>query len=171
MKLDKDESDSSNYVLNRINNNMPRTMKELERFNSAYNQRPFTSFKGKKREFEKKQSFTRNNNYIIAKPNKALFASKYTNNNNIFFDKENLNIKRSRTRNKLINNDYCHRQEELEDKVIKLKKVLNQLNSQNTEQKVILYKQKRELKKQNQLLNKVKEKFFLKIFIGILMMI
>ena len=64
MKLDKDESDSSNYVLNRIKNNMPRTMKELERFNSAYNQRPFTSFKGKKREFEKKQSFTRNNNYI-----------------------------------------------------------------------------------------------------------
>ena len=157
MKLDKDESDSSNYVLNRINNNMPRTMKELERFNSAYNQRPFTS---KKREFEKKQSFTRNNNYIIAKPNKALFASKYSNSNNLFFDKENLNIKRSRTRNKLINNDYGHRQEELEDKVIKLKKVLNQLNSQNTEQKVILYKQKRELKKQNQLLNKVKEKFF-----------
>ncbi len=166
MKLDKDESDSSNYALKRINNNLPRTMKELERFNSAYNQRPFTSFKGKKREFEKKQSFTRNNNYIIAKPNKALFASKYSNSNNLFFDKENLNIKRSRTRNKLINNDYGHRQEELEDKVIKLKKVLNQLNSQNTEQKVILYKQKRELKKQNQLLNKVKEKFFFENLYG-----
>ena len=52
MKSDKDESDLSNYAIKRINNNMPRTMKELGRFNSAaYNQRPFTSFKGSKREW------------------------------------------------------------------------------------------------------------------------
>jgi len=75
MKSDKDESDSSNFALKRINNNIPRTMKELERFNSAaYNQRPFTSFKGKKREFDKKQSITRNNNYVVGKPNKVLFV-------------------------------------------------------------------------------------------------
>ena len=159
MKLDKDENDISNYPIKKINNRVTGTMEELERFNSVNNQRPFTSFKTKKREFDKRQSFTGKNN-CIPKQNRALFASKYCN-RNLYLDKDILNLRRSKTRNHLNNNDYYGQgQEELADKLIKLKKVLNQLNSQNSEQKVILYKQKKELKKQNQILNKVKEKYF-----------
>ena len=51
-----------------------------------------------------------------------------------------------------LDNKY-YAQEELVDRVLKLKKALNKLNNQNTEQKIILNKQKKELKKQNKILN------------------
>ena len=157
MKLDKDEIGKMNFTMKKLNTNVPKTINELEQFNSAFNERPFTTFKTRNRIFEKKVSFQKNNFYM-PKPSRATLVSKY-NSQNYYLDKNNINIRRSKTKNNLVSNEYFG-QEALADKLIKLKKALNKLNNQNTEQKIILYKQKKELKKQNQILNKVKEKFF-----------
>ena len=157
MKLDKDEIGKMNFTMKKLNTNVPKTINELERFNSAFNERPFTTFKTRNRIFEKRVTFPKNNFYM-PKPSRATLVSKY-NSQNYYLDKNNINIRRSKTKNHLLSNEYFG-QEALADKLIKLKKALNKLNNQNTEQKIILYKQKKELKKQNQILNKVKEKFF-----------
>ena len=157
MKLSNEEDDKSNFLIKKLKNNMNRTVYQPERFNSAFKQRPLTTFKTKKTDFEKKANFTKNNFYV-PKLSRDLIASKYST-YNLYQNKQSYIWGRNTSKRQINNNQYFAK-EELVDRVMKLKKALNELNSQNTEQKIILYKQKKQLKKQNQILNLVKEKYF-----------
>jgi len=64
MKINKNESDKSIDIIKKIKNNMNKTFNQQERFNSANKQRPFTTFKIKRNDFEKKANFTKNNFYM-----------------------------------------------------------------------------------------------------------
>ena len=114
---------------------MNRTVYQPERFNSAFKQRPLTTFKTKKTDFEKKANFTKNNFYV-PKLSRDLIASKYST-YNLYQNKQSFIWGRNTSKRQINNNQYFAK-EELVDRVMKLKKALNELNSQNTEQKIIL---------------------------------
>ena len=160
MKLNKNESDKSIDIIKKIKNNMNKTFNQPERFNSANKQRPFTTFKIKRNDFEKKANFTKNNFYM-PKLSRAFLSSKYST-NNLYQKKQNFIWGRSKSKNQ--NNNKYYAKEELVERVMKLKKALNKLNDQNIEQKIKLNKQKKELKKQNEILNEVNKKYFLEKF-------
>ena len=160
MKLNKNESDKSIDIIKKIKNNMNKTFNQPERFNSAYKQRPFTTFKMKRNDFEKKANFTKNNFYM-PKLSRAFLSSKFST-NNLYQKKQNFIWGRSKSKNQ--NNNKYYAKEELVERVMKLKKALNKLNDQNIEQKIKLNKQKKELKKQNEILNEVNKKYFLEKF-------
>ena len=161
MQSSKEEDDKSNYLIKRLKNNINRTMYQPERFKSAFKQRPFTTFKTKPRDFEGKTNLTKNNFYV-PKLNRDVFASKYST-FNLYQNKHSFIWGRNQSKKNIFDNKY-YAKEELADKVMKLKKALIKLNTQNNEQKIILYKQKKQLKKQNQILNQVKEKYFFENF-------
>ena len=160
MKLNKNESDKSIDIIKKIKNNMNKTFNQQERFNSANKQRPFTTFKIKRNDFEKKANFTKNNFYM-PKLSRAFLSSKFST-NNLYQKKQNFIWGRSKSKNQ--NNNKYYAKEELVERVMKLKKALNKLNDQNIEQKIKLNKQKKELKKQNEILNEVNKKYFLEKF-------
>ena len=160
MKINKNESDKSIDIIKKIKNNMNKTFNQPERFNSAYKQRPFTTFKIKRNDFEKKANFTKNNFYM-PKLSRAFLSSKFST-NNLYQKKQNFIWGRSKSKNQ--NNNKYYAKEELVERVMKLKKALNKLNDQNIEQKIKLNKQKKELKKQNEILNEVNKKYFLEKF-------
>jgi len=160
MKLNKNESDKSIDIIKKIKNNMNKTFNQQERFNSANKQRPFTTFKIKRNDFEKQANFTKNNFYM-PKLSRAFLSSKYST-NNLYQKKQNFIWGRSKSKNQ--NNNKYYAKEELVERVMKLKKALNKLNDQNIEQKIKLNKQKKELKKQNEILNEVNKKYFLEKF-------
>ena len=161
MKLDRDENDKSEYSFKKIKYNFNKTLNNPYRFNSAYKQRPFTTLKIKKQEFEKKENFTKNNFYI-PKLNQGFLVSKYSS-NNLYNNKHSFVWGRNKSK-KQKNNSKYYAQEELVEKVMKLKKALNKLSDQNVEQKIKLNKQKKELKKQNEILNEVNKKYFFEKF-------
>ena len=160
MKINKNESDKPIDIIKKIKNNMNKTFNQPERFNSAYKQRPFTTFKIKRNDFEKKANFTKNNFYM-PKLSRAFLSSKFST-NNLYQKKQNFIWGRSKSKNQ--NNNKYYAKEELVERVMKLKKALNKLNDQNIEQKIKLNKQKKELKKQNEILNEVNKKYFLEKF-------
>ena len=161
MQVNKEEDDKSNYLIKKLKHNMNRTIYQPERFKSAFKQRPFTTFKTKTGDFEKKANYTKNNFYV-PKLSRDLIASKYST-FNLYQNKHSFVWGRNQSKKNIFDNKY-YAKEELVDKVMKLKRTLNKLNAQNTEQKIILYKQKKQLKKQNQILNQVKEKYFFENF-------
>ena len=144
MKSEKDENDKSNCLIKKLKTNINKAISPQERFNSTYKQRPYTSMKIKKQDFDGKANFTKNNFYI-PKLSKAFFASK-NQTHNLYYNKHSFIWGKSKMKNINLDNKY-YAQEELVDRVLKLKKALNKLNNQNTEQKIILNKQKKELKK------------------------
>jgi hypothetical protein len=161
MKSEKDENDKSNCLIKKLKTNINKAISPQERFNSTYKQRPYTSMKIKKQDFDGKANFTKNNFYI-PKLSKAFFASK-NQTHNLYYNKHSFIWGKSKMKNINLDNKY-YAQEELVDRVLKLKKALNKLNNQNTEQKIILNKQKKELKKQNKILNEVQKKYFFEKF-------
>ena len=161
MNSDKDENDKSTFFVKKLKTNINKTLYQPERFNSAYKHRPFTTFKLKKYDSEKKVNYTKNNFYI-PKLGRQFVSSKYSK-NEIYQNKLSFIWGRNKFKNQNANNKY-YAKEELVDKVLKLKKALNKLNNKNTEQKIKLNKQKKELKKQNEILNEVNKKYFFEQF-------
>ena len=160
MKLNKNENDKSTDLIKKIKSNMNKTFNHPERFNSAFKQRPFTTFKMKRNDFEKKANFTKNNFYM-PKLGRAFISSKYST-NNLYQNKHSFIWGKNKSKKQ--NNNKYYAKEELVERVMKLKKALNKLSDQNVEQKIKLNKQKRELKKQNEILNEVNKKYFLEKF-------
>jgi hypothetical protein len=160
MKLNKNENDKSPDLIKKIKSNMNKTFNHPERFNSAFKQRPFTTFKMKRNDFEKKANFTKNNFYM-PKLGRAFISSKYST-NNLYQNKHSFIWGKNKSKKQ--NNNKYYAKEELVERVMKLKKALNKLSDQNVEQKIKLNKQKRELKKQNEILNEVNKKYFLEKF-------
>ena len=160
MKLNKNENDKSPDLIKKIKSNMNKTFNHPERFNSAFKQRPFTTFKMKRNDFDKKANFTKNNFYM-PKLGRAFISSKYST-NNLYQNKHSFIWGKNKSKKQ--NNNKYYAKEELVERVMKLKKALNKLSDQNVEQKIKLNKQKRELKKQNEILNEVNKKYFLEKF-------
>ena len=159
--LNKDENYKSNDLIKRIKYNMNKTMNQPDRFNSAFKQRPFTTSKLKRNDFEKKANFTKSNFYM-PKLNRAFLASKYST-NNLYQSKHSFVWGKNKSKKQISDNKYFAK-EELVERVMKLKKALNRLNDQNAEQKIKINKQKKELKKQNEILNEVNKKYFFEKF-------
>lgn len=159
MKLEKDENDKSSSLIKKLKNNINKTHNQPERYNSAFKKRPFTSLKCKKLDFDKNSNYTKNN-YFMPKLEKANLISKYST-HNLYQNKHSFIWGRNKSNS---NTNKYYEKEELVDKLIKLKKAFNRLNSQNTEQKIKIYKQKKELTKQNKILNEVNIKYFFEKF-------
>ena len=88
MKSEKDENDKSNCLIKKLKTNINKAISPQERFNSTYKQRPYTSMKIKKQDFDGKANFTKNNFYI-PKLSKAFFASK-NQTHNLYYNKHSL---------------------------------------------------------------------------------
>ena len=161
MKLGRDENEKSNSVIKKLKNNLNKPHNQPERFNSAFKKRPFTTLKQKNLIFENNPYYTKNN-FFIPKLEKTYFNSKYST-QNLYQNKHSFIWGRNKSKKNSKNIKY-YEKEELVDKLMKLKKAFNKLNSQNTEQKIRIYKQKKELKKQNQILNEVNIKYFFEKF-------
>lgn len=89
MKSEKDENDKSNCLIKKLKTNINKAISPQERFNSTYKQRPYTSMKIKKQDFDGKANFTKNNFYI-PKLSKAFFASK-NQTHNLYYNRHSFN--------------------------------------------------------------------------------
>ena len=160
MKSGKEENNKSIDLIKKLKYNMNRTNNQPMRYNSAFKQRPFSTFKARIHNFDK-QSFLTKNNYFIPKLGKIYLASKC---NDLNKKKNSFIWRRNKQCSLDNNNNKYFAKEELVEKVVKLKKALNKLNDKNAEQKIKLNKQKKELKKQNEMLNEVNKKYYFEQF-------
>ena len=149
MKLNQENNEQSNNIMQKIYNNINRTMIQQKRLYSSINRRPFTSTK-----LRKTWNYGK---YCLDSPNFG-----YTFQNSKYFTK-NLYLNKKNFawgKGKLSKPNKYYESERLFERVMQLQNKINLLNDQNTEQKIEINKQKKELIKQNKLLNEVNKKMF-----------
>ena len=149
MKLNQENNEQSNNIMKKIYNNINRTMIQQKRLYSSINRRPLTSTK-----LRKTWNFGK---YSLDSPNFG-----YSFQNSKYFTKNLYLNKKSFAwgKNKLSKPNKYYESERLFERVMQLQNKVNLLNDQNTEQKIEINKQKKELIKQNKLLNEVNKKMF-----------
>jgi hypothetical protein len=149
MKLNQENNEQSNNIMQKIYNNINRTMIQQKRLYSSNNKRPLTSTK-----LRKTLNFGK---YSLDSPNLG-----YTFQNSKYFTKNLYLNKKSFAwgKSKLNKPNKYYESERLFERVMQLQNKINLLNDQNTEQKIEINKQKKELIKQNKLLNEVNKKMF-----------
>ena len=159
MKKSKEENNNNSIdLINKLKNNMNKTNNQPTRYNSAYKKRPFSTFKTKIRNFDRQSNMTKTHFYM-PKLGRLYLASKCDN-----LRQNRKSFLWGRNKQSSFDNNKYFAKEELVEKVVKLQRALNKLNDKNTEQKIKLYKQKKELKKQNQMLNEVNKKYYFEQF-------
>ena len=149
MKLNQENNEQSNNVMQKIYNNINRTMIQQKRLYSSIDRRPLTSTK-----LRKTWNYGK---YSLDSPNLG-----YTFQNSKYFTKNLYLNKKSFAwgKSKLSKPNKYYESERLFERVMQLQNKINLLNDQNTEQKIEINKQKKELIKQNKLLNEVNKKMF-----------
>ena len=149
MKLNQENNEQSNNVMQKIYNNINRTMIQQKRLYSSIDRRPLTSTK-----LRKTWNYGK---YSLDSPNLG-----YTFQNSKYFTKNLYLNKKSFAwgKSKLTKPNKYYESERLFERVMQLQNKINLLNDQNTEQKIEINKQKKELIKQNKLLNEVNKKMF-----------
>ena len=149
MKLNQENNEQSNNIMQKIYNNINRTMIQQKRLYSSINRRPLTSSK-----LRKTWNYGK---YCLDSPNfgYSFQNSKYFT-KNLYLNKKTFAWGKS----KLNKPNKYYESERLFERVMQLQNKINLLNDQNTEQKIEINKQKKELIKQNKLLNEVNKKMF-----------
>lgn len=149
MKLNQENNEQSNNIMQKISNNINRTMIQQKRLYSSINKRPLTSTKLRKTWNYGKYSFDSPNFGYTFQNSKYFTKNLYLNKKSFAWGKNKLNKP----------NKY-YESERLFERVMQLQNKINLLNDQNTEQKIEINKQKKEIIKQNKLLNEVNKKIF-----------
>ena len=149
MKLNQENNEQSNNIMQKIYNNINRTMTQQKRLYSSINRRPFTSTKLRKTWNYGKYSLDFPN-FGYSFQNSKYFTK------NLYLNKKSFAWGKS----KLSKPNKYYESERLFERVMQLQNKVNLLNDQNTEQKIEINKQKKELIKQNKLLNEVNKKMF-----------
>lgn len=149
MKLNQENNEQSNNIMQKIYNNINRTMTQQKRLYSSINRRPFTSTKLRKT-WNYGKYFLDSQNLGYSFQNSKYFTK------NLYLNKKNFAWGKS----KLSKPNKYYESERLFERVMQLQNKVNLLNDQNTEQKIEINKQKKELIKQNKLLNEVNKKMF-----------
>ena len=149
MKLNQQNNEQSNNIMQKINNDINRTMIQQKRLYSSFSKRPLTSTKLRKTwNYGKYSLDTQNLGYS--------FQNSYYLTKNLYLNKKSF----AWGKNKLNKPNKYYESERLFERVMQLQNKINILNDQNTEQKIEINKQKKELIKQNKLLNEVNKKIF-----------
>lgn len=149
MKLNQENNEQSNNIMQKIYNNINRTMTQQKRLYSSINRRPFTSTKLRKT-WNYGKYFLESQNLGYSFQNSKYFTK------NLYLNKKSF----AWGKNKLSKPNKYYESERLFERVMQLQNKVNLLNDQNTEQKIEINKQKKELIKQNKLLNEVNKKMF-----------
>jgi len=149
MKLNQENNEQSNNIMQKIYNNINRTMTQQKRLYSSINRRPFTSTKLRKT-WNYGKYFLDSQNLGYSFQNSKYFTK------NLYLNKKSF----AWGKNKLSKPNKYYESERLFERVMQLQNKVNLLNDQNTEQKIEINKQKKELIKQNKLLNEVNKKMF-----------
>ena len=149
MKLNQENNEQSNNIMQKIYNNINRTMTQQKRLYSSINRRPLTSTKLRKTWNYGKYSLDFPN-FGYSFQNSKYFTK------NLYLNKKSFAWGKS----KLSKPNKYYESERLFERVMQLQNKVNLLNDQNTEQKIEINKQKKELIKQNKLLNEVNKKMF-----------